>query len=209
MQAVELLQLGWLRGRPNAGAASLMSSWTRIPVGTTDCRHLPTGRRARTVESRQLGILPAPKPRGVLHGRDLYAWCGVGCAQEDGDGLSGNPRSHWAASRRHRGGPEIWHHDVRLARLVRLVGRGGDHACGDGKHRGVHASRHLAKRILEWEYGLEIERTRLLLRTEEQRHTASDDPVSSHEGTCPQGAGVSYGQAVLSASPASGGHRHV
>ena len=73
----------------------------------------------------------------------------------------------------------------------------------------VHASRNLAKRILEWEYGIEIARPHLLLRTEEQRHTASDDPVSSHEGTCSPGAGVSYGQAVLAASPASGGHRHV
>jgi hypothetical protein len=73
----------------------------------------------------------------------------------------------------------------------------------------IDTSRNLAKRILEWEYGIEIERTRLLLRTEEQRHPTSDDPVSSHEGTCPQGAGVAYGPAVLSASPASGGHRHV
>jgi hypothetical protein len=30
----------------------------------------------------------------------------------------------------------------------------------------------------------------------QQRHAVSDDPVSSHEGTCPQGAGGSQGQAV-------------
>src|SRR5215475_12560157 len=41
-----------------------MSSWIRIPTGTKDCGHLPIGRRARTVESQQLGILPAP-----YHGR--------------------------------------------------------------------------------------------------------------------------------------------
>src|SRR5262245_6984315 len=73
----------------------------------------------------------------------------------------------------------------------------------------VHASRNLAKKILEWEYGVQIERTRLLMRPEEQRPASSADTVASHEGTCPQGVGVSYGQAVLSASPAFGGHRHV
>ena len=73
----------------------------------------------------------------------------------------------------------------------------------------IHASRNLAKKILEWEYGIEIERTRLLMRPAEQRHASFSDTVSSHEGTCPQGAGVSHGQAVLSASPASGGDRHV
>jgi hypothetical protein len=73
----------------------------------------------------------------------------------------------------------------------------------------IHASRNLAKKILEWEYGIEIERTHLLRRPEEQRPASSSDPVSSHEGTCPQGAGVSHGQAVLSASLASGGDRHV
>jgi hypothetical protein len=72
-----------------------------------------------------------------------------------------------------------------------------------------HASRNLANKILEWEYGIEIARTRLLMRTEDQGYASSRNTVSSHEGTCPQGAGVSYGQAVLSASPASGGHRHV
>jgi hypothetical protein len=61
----------------------------------------------------------------------------------------------------------------------------------------IHASRNLAKKILEWEYGIEIERTRMLMRPEEQRPTSSSNTISSHEGTCPQGAGVSYGQAVL------------
>src|SRR5215470_20311703 len=32
----------------------------------------------------------------------------------------------------------------------------------------VYASRNLAKKMLEWEYGIEIERTRLLIRPEEQ-----------------------------------------
>ena len=73
----------------------------------------------------------------------------------------------------------------------------------------IDASQNLAKKILEWEYGIEIERTRLLMRSEEQRPASSSDTVSSHEGTCPQGAGVSHGQAVLSASLASGGDRHV
>src|SRR5262245_36758416 len=73
----------------------------------------------------------------------------------------------------------------------------------------IHASQDIAKKILEWEYGIEIERTRLLMNSEEQRPASSSDTVSSHEGTCPQGAGVSHGQAVLSASLASGGDRHV
>jgi hypothetical protein len=73
----------------------------------------------------------------------------------------------------------------------------------------IHASRNLAKKILEWEYGIEIARTRLLMRPAEQRPASSSNTVSSHEGTCPQGAGVSYGQAVLAALPASEGHRHV
>jgi hypothetical protein len=73
----------------------------------------------------------------------------------------------------------------------------------------IHASRNLAKRLLEWEYGIEIERTRLRMRPAEPRHASSSDTVSSHGGTCPQGAGVSYGQAVISASPTPGGHRHV
>src|SRR5262245_57557125 len=73
----------------------------------------------------------------------------------------------------------------------------------------VHPSRNLAKRILEWEYGIEIERTRLRMYPAEQRPASSSDTVSSHEGTCPHGAGVSHGQAVLSASLASGGDRHV
>ena len=37
-----------------------VTNWTRIPVGTKDCRQLPCGRRARTVESLPRGILPAP-----------------------------------------------------------------------------------------------------------------------------------------------------
>jgi hypothetical protein len=48
----------------------------------------------------------------------------------------------------------------------------------------VHASQNVAKKILEWEYGIEIVRTRLLMRTEEQRHASSCDTVSSHQGTC-------------------------
>src|SRR5262249_52794297 len=73
----------------------------------------------------------------------------------------------------------------------------------------IHASRNLVKKILEWEYAVEIERTRLLMRPAEQCPASSSDAVSSHEGACPQGAGVPHGQAVLSASPPSGGHRHV
>src|SRR5215510_13477825 len=73
----------------------------------------------------------------------------------------------------------------------------------------IHASQNVAKRILEWEYGIEIERTRLRMYPAEQRPASSSDTVSSHEGTCPHGAGVSHGQAVLSASLASGGDRHV
>ena len=78
-----------------------------------------------------------------------------------------------------------------------------------GRGSRLHASRNLATKILEWEYGIEIERTRLRLHPEEQRPASSSDTVSAHEGTCPQGAGVSHGQAVLSASLASGGDRHV
>ena len=48
----------------------------------------------------------------------------------------------------------------------------------------IHASQNVAKKILEWEYGIEIVRTRLLMRTEEQRHASSCDTVSSHQGTC-------------------------
>jgi hypothetical protein len=73
----------------------------------------------------------------------------------------------------------------------------------------VYASQDVAKKILEWEYGVEIERTRLLKHTEEQLHAASSDTASSHEGPCPQGAGVSHGQAALSASFTPGGHYHV
>jgi hypothetical protein len=73
----------------------------------------------------------------------------------------------------------------------------------------THASRNLVNKILEWEYGVEIKRICLLMRSEEQRHGSSSDSISSHEGTCPQGAGVSHGQAVLSAAPASGDLRHV
>src|SRR5215475_6084579 len=61
---VESLRQGWREGRPNAGAGSLMSSWTWIPAGTKDCRHLLAGRRARTVDSFYRGIPPAP-----YHGR--------------------------------------------------------------------------------------------------------------------------------------------
>jgi hypothetical protein len=57
---VESLQQGWRRGRPNVGAVSLMSSWTRIPAGTKDCGHLLAERRARTVDSFYRGIPPAP-----------------------------------------------------------------------------------------------------------------------------------------------------
>ena len=80
---------------------------------------------------------------------------------------------------------------------------------GHGKHGGLHVSRNVAKRILEWEYGIEIERTRLRMHPAAQCPASSSDPVSSHEGTSPHGAGVSHGQAVLSASLASGGDRHV
>src|SRR5919106_2816032 len=78
---VESLQQGWRQGRPNVGAVSLMSSWTRIPAGTTDCGHLPAGRRARTVESFYRGIPPALLLWEGCHGRDVHALCGVGCAQ--------------------------------------------------------------------------------------------------------------------------------
>ena len=73
----------------------------------------------------------------------------------------------------------------------------------------VYSSQDIAKTILEWEYGIEIERTRLLMHAEEPLHAASSDTISSHRGTCPQGAGVSHGQDVIPASTASGGHLHV
>src|SRR5215471_5543429 len=73
----------------------------------------------------------------------------------------------------------------------------------------IHTSRNLAKRVLGWEYGIEIERTRLRLHSAAQRPASSSDPLLSHTGTCPQGAGVSHGQVVIPPSPASGGHRHV
>src|SRR5262245_59080239 len=57
----------------------------------------------------------------------------------------------------------------------------------------VHASRNLAKKILEWEYSVEIERTRLLMRPAEQCPASLSDAVSSHKGACPQGAGVAPG----------------
>jgi hypothetical protein len=56
---------------------------------------------------------------------------------------------------------------------------------GAGEHGGVHASQNVAKTILEWEYGIEMMRTHLLMRTEEQRHASSCDTVLSHTGTCP------------------------
>lgn len=60
--------------------------------------------------------------------------------------------------------------------------RGGRRAVISGWR--LHASQNVAKKILEWEYGIEIVRTRLLMRTEEQRHASSCDTVSSHQGTC-------------------------
>jgi hypothetical protein len=57
----------------------------------------------------------------------------------------------------------------------------------------VYSSQDIAKKILEWEYGIEIARTRLLMRTEEQPHASSSDTVLSHKGTCPQDVGVSHG----------------
>src|SRR5262249_58335483 len=44
----------------------------------------------------------------------------------------------------------------------------------------IHASRNLAKTILEWEYSVEIERTRLLMRPAEQCPASLSDAVSSH-----------------------------
>jgi len=73
----------------------------------------------------------------------------------------------------------------------------------------VHAPHNVAKRILEWEYGIEIERTRLRLHPAAQCPASSSNPVSFHAGTDQHGAGVSHGQAVLSASLAPGGDCHV
>ena len=61
------------------GATSSCRNWTRIPLGTENCRLLLRGSHARKGVSVETGILPALSPLEVRHGCDLYALCRPGC----------------------------------------------------------------------------------------------------------------------------------
>ena len=61
------------------GATSSWRNWTRIPLGTENCRSLLSGSHARKGVSVETGILPALPQMEVHHGRALYALCRLGC----------------------------------------------------------------------------------------------------------------------------------
>jgi len=54
------------------GATSSWRNWTRIPLGTENCRSLLSGSHARKGVSVETGILPALPSLEVYHGRALY-----------------------------------------------------------------------------------------------------------------------------------------
>ncbi len=73
----------------------------------------------------------------------------------------------------------------------------------------VHASPNLAKKVLDWEYVIEILRIHLRVRQADQRQGRPDRTLSSPEGSFPQGPGASHVQIISSEAQAPGGDRHV
>jgi hypothetical protein len=74
---------------------------------------------------------------------------------------------------------------------------------------GVHASHNVAKKVLEWEYVVEILRTDLRLPSRERVPGACLSSALFHEGSLPQGSGVPHAQTVWQTTEKLGGLDHV
>jgi hypothetical protein len=73
----------------------------------------------------------------------------------------------------------------------------------------IHASPNVAKKVLDWEYTIEILRVHLRTRTGDRLQALPHSTALSHEGSIPQGPGASHVQVVASEQQASGGEHHV
>jgi len=107
---------------------------SKLDPGT--CRHhrllLPL-REARIGNALQPGA-PLARQRGAGHGCSVRAVLRAGYPQATGGGLFTDARGGRPAG---EGGTELRDDDRGSAGAGRLAHRGGLHACGDGKHRGV------------------------------------------------------------------------
>jgi hypothetical protein len=127
-------------------------------------------------------------------------------SQEDGRCLLDHVECGWPAS---EGDPQFSDHNGRVAGIARLAPNSRVYPCRHGINRGVHASPNVAKKVLDWDYVIEILRTHLRTRLAAQHRARPDCPTSSREGSIPQGPGASHAQ-ILSPQPqACGGERHV
>lgn len=70
-------------------------------------------------------------------------------------------------------------------------------------------SHHVAKKVQEWEYAIEILRTNLRTRMENQPHTAFLNHQSFAEGAATQESGGPHAQKAWQALPEVGGTGHV
>src|SRR5262249_8169373 len=122
------------------GATSSCRNWTRIPLGTENCRSLLSRSHARKGVSLEAGILPARPPLEVYHGRALYPWCRLGCPQKAAHRLSLGAGSYRPMCRRPDRDRDLWYDDHRAVRARGLADRGGDHPGGDGEDGRILAS---------------------------------------------------------------------
>src|SRR5262249_111614 len=98
------------------GATSSCRNWTRIPLGTENCRSLLSRSHARKGVSLQAGILPAPPRVEVYHGRALYPLCRLGCPQKAAHRLSLGAGSYRPMCRRPDRDRDLWYDDHRAVR---------------------------------------------------------------------------------------------
>ena len=76
-------------------------------------------------------------------------------------------------------------------------------------HGRVHASPNVTKKVLDWEYTVEILHSDLRARLRDQLHASPPRSALPHEGPIPQGPGALYGQSIPPSVSAAGGQDHV
>lgn len=76
-------------------------------------------------------------------------------------------------------------------------------------HKHLHASHDVTKKVLDWEYTVEILHSDLRARLRDQLHASPPRTALPHEGSIPQGPGAVYVQSIPTKAAASGGQDHV
>src|SRR5262249_43412753 len=145
----------------------------------------------------------AAQERSTRYGGPVSALLWLGHPPEDRRGLRAADRGgrHAPPVRAH-----LWDHDRRSVGARGLVGVSCCAACGNGEYGSAHTPHNIAKALREWEYVVEIPRTRL--------RSGQGGPVRCRgegrpEGPAPQGSGGAYVPSSGRPSQAAGGNGHV